>query len=112
WGPESLTCIDAQIDLRVGGRYRIGNQFPDGKVLWITGEFEIIDAPHRLVYTWELEPVTGAPERVTVQFAPQGDVTEVIVTHEGIASEPLRDRHLHGWHGCLDGLVNYLQPAP
>jgi uncharacterized protein YndB with AHSA1/START domain len=109
WGPESVQCIDAQVDLRVGGRYRIANQFPDGKILWIAGDFEVIEAPHRLVYTWALEPASGAPERVTVRFVAQGRATEVIVTHEGIASAPVRDRHERGWQGCLDGLASYLQ---
>jgi len=95
----------------VGGRYRIGNRFPDGQVLWIAGEFLVIEPPHRLVYTWGLEPVAGEQERVTVRFEPQGEATEVIVTHEAIASAPLRDRHQQGWHGCLDGLADYLVQA-
>jgi len=109
WGPESVLCVDAQIDLRVGGRYRIANRLPDGKILWITGVFEVIEAPHRLVYTWGLEPISGPPERVTVQFRPQGESTEVIVTHESIPSAPMRERHELGWQGCLDGLATYLQ---
>src|SRR6202140_5625228 len=108
-GPEAVDCIDAEVDLRVGGRYRIANRFPDGKILWIAGEFEVIEAPHKLVYTWALEPPSGAPERVTVRFVAQGRATEVIVTHEGIASAPVRDRHERGWQGCLDGLASYLQ---
>jgi uncharacterized protein YndB with AHSA1/START domain len=111
WGPESVECVDAEIDLRVGGRYRIANRFPDGKILWIAGEFEVIEAPHRLVYSWGLEPLSGAPERVTVEFRAQGAATEVIVTHEGIPSASVRDRHEQGWHGCLDGLANYLEKA-
>jgi uncharacterized protein YndB with AHSA1/START domain len=111
WGPEAVECIGAEVDLRVGGRYRIGNRLPEGKVLWIAGEFEVIEAPHKLVYTWHLEPLSGTPERVTVRFAPRGDATEVIVIHEGIASAPLRDRHQQGWQGCIDGLVTYLQAA-
>ncbi|HEX2790562.1 MAG TPA: SRPBCC domain-containing protein [Steroidobacteraceae bacterium] len=109
WGPESVVCIDAEVDLRVGGRYRIANRFADGKILWIAGEFEAIEAPHKLVYTWALEPVSGATERVTVQFRPLGESTEVIVTHEGIASVPVRQRHEQGWQGCLSGLADYLQ---
>jgi uncharacterized protein YndB with AHSA1/START domain len=111
WGPESVQCIEAEVDLRVGGRYRIGNRFPDGQVLWISGEFLVIEAPYRLVYTWGLEPLAGEQERVTVRFEQQGEATEVIVMHEGIASAPLRDRHREGWHGCLDGLAEYLAPA-
>jgi len=31
WGPIGATCPTAHVDLRVGGRYRIENRFPDGK---------------------------------------------------------------------------------
>ncbi len=54
WGPQSVTCVDAEVDLRVGGRYRIANQFPDGKLLWISGEFQLIEPPHKLAYTWRI----------------------------------------------------------
>jgi uncharacterized protein YndB with AHSA1/START domain len=105
WGPQGVKCIEAEVDLRKGGRYRIGNQFPDGKILWISGEFEVIEAPRKLVYTWRIEPNTASSERVTVQFEAQGENTEVIVTHERIASEELRERHQQGWVGCLEGLA-------
>src|ERR1700694_5568769 len=65
WGPGDVKCVAVEIDLRVGGRYRIANKFPDGKILWIGGEFESIERPHKLVYTWSVEPATGPPERVT-----------------------------------------------
>ena len=110
WGPRGVRCTDAEVDLRVGGRYRIANQFPDGKILWITGEYESIEPPRKLVYTWRLEAQEGNSERVTVQFEPLGDLTEVIVTHELISNETLRDRHEQGWIGCLEGLANYLEP--
>jgi uncharacterized protein YndB with AHSA1/START domain len=56
WGPRPVTCTYAEIDLRVGGSYRIANQFPDGSVVWILGKFEVVDAPHKLVYTWRTNP--------------------------------------------------------
>jgi uncharacterized protein YndB with AHSA1/START domain len=111
WGPEGIACIDPEVDLRVGGRYRIGNQFPDGKVLWITGEFEVIEPPRRLTYTWRLEGISESAERVTVRFEAQGTATEVIVTHELIPNETLRDQHQHGWQGCLEGLAEYLKAS-
>jgi uncharacterized protein YndB with AHSA1/START domain len=109
WGPEGVTCLDAEVDLRVGGRYRIGNQLPDGKILWIAGEFEVIEPPRKLTYTWQLEGTAGTCERVTVEFEPRGEVTEVIVTHERIPNESLREQHQQGWFGCLDGLAEYLK---
>lgn len=109
WGPQSVTCIDAAVDLTVGGTYRIVNQFPNGDMVWITGEFELIDRPNRLVYTWRLGTADGPSERVLVTFEPHGAGTEVTVTHERIPGIPVRDVHEQGWRGCLDGLAEYLE---
>jgi len=108
WGPDGVTCIAAEIDLRVGGRYRIANQFPDGSIVWIIGEFQIIDPPHRLSYTWQIEESSGSPELVNVRFEPRDGATEVIVTHTRIPDRTTRNRHEQGWRGCLDGLAEYL----
>ncbi len=109
WGPQGVKCIDAEVDLRPGGRYRIANQLPDGKILWITGEFEVIEAPRKLVYTWRVEPEMESSERVTVLFEPSGDYTEVVVTHERISSEELRKMHEQGWFGCLESLAKFVE---
>jgi uncharacterized protein YndB with AHSA1/START domain len=111
WGPAGVSCIGAEVDLRVGGHYRIGNRLPDGKLLWIVGEFEVIEPPRRLRYTWRMEGASQAAERVTVHFEAQGEATEVIVTHERIPNRALRDQHQHGWQECLEGLVEYLEAS-
>jgi uncharacterized protein YndB with AHSA1/START domain len=110
WGPKLTKCMDAEVDLRVGGTYRIANQFPDGRVVWISGEFERIEAPHQLVYTWRIgqEQNPETLERVTVRFEPREGATEVIVIHERIANRATRDGHQQGWDGCLDGLFRFL----
>ena len=77
--------------------YRIANQFPDGGVLWIFGEFEVVDPPHRLVYTWRVDPQSQAYERVAVTFEPRGDSTEVSILHERIRDLATRGRHQLGW---------------
>ena len=111
WGPDPVTCPEAEVDLRVGGRYRIANRFPDGRVLWIVGEFERVTPPHELVYTWRVEPASQASERVTVRFEPRDGATDVIIVHERIPDRAARDRHERGWHGCLDGLAEYVNGA-
>jgi uncharacterized protein YndB with AHSA1/START domain len=107
WGPEIVECTEAHVDLRVGGRYRIANRFPDGNILWISGEFIAIEEPRKLVYTWGLEPNVPS-ERVSVMFKSLGAETEVIVTHERIPTVEARNMHEQGWVGCLDGLSNYV----
>jgi uncharacterized protein YndB with AHSA1/START domain len=109
WGPRGVTCIGAEVDLRIGGRYRIENAFPDGRVVALVGEFEVIDRPHRLTYTGQVDGNDGAPERITVRFEPRDGGTEVIVTHERIHGEESRDQHQRGWDGCLEGLAEHAQ---
>jgi len=104
WGPEGITCPEAEIDLRVGGAHGIANLTPGG-VVWIRGEFLEIDPPHRLVYSWSMGGERPFLERVTVRFVPVGAGTEVVVLHEHIADEASRDDHLAGWQGCLAGLA-------
>jgi len=119
WGPAGVDCIAAHVDLRVGGEYRIANRFPDGRVVWITGHFETVEPPHRLVYSWSIDagsPQPSQPERVTVRFDEiDRGTTDVVIVHERIATDELRRGHEIGWHGCLDGLEAFLRdgaPAP
>jgi uncharacterized protein YndB with AHSA1/START domain len=107
WGPLGVRCTHAEVDARPGGRYRIANQLPDGRVVWIAGEFLVVEPPQTLVFTWSLEPAGAPPEQVTVRFEPRGSATEVIVVHEGIATDRARDEHAEGWRGCLAGLAAY-----
>lgn len=105
WGPRPVTCSAAEMDVRAGGAYRIGNELPDGSVLWISGVFEVVEPPHRLVYSWEIDRgASRERSRVTVRFEPRDDGTEVIVVHEQIDSEATRIDHEKGWKGCLEGL--------
>ena len=108
WGPSDVQCAGAEVDLRIGGAYRIGNRMPGGKVLWIVGTFERIEPPHLLVYSWQLEPGHDTLERVTVRFVARGPDTEIIVLHERISSETSRSDHELGWRGCLDGLIAWM----
>ena len=106
WGPAPVRCCGAEIDLRVGGKYRIGNRFPDGRELWIEGAFEVVERPRRLVYSWIVDG--GPEERVTVRFEERAADTEIIIAHEKIADEAKRTGHERGWDGCLDGLAAWL----
>lgn len=109
WGPRGVVCDGAEIDLRAGGAYRIVNRIPDGSVVVISGVFEAIEPPHRLVYTWAVAP--GPTERVTVSFTADGDATEVRIVHERIANEDTRRSHANGWTGCLEGLAAHVDAS-
>jgi uncharacterized protein YndB with AHSA1/START domain len=109
WGPRPITCSGAEVDLRVGGKYRIQNLMPDGGTIVIEGDFQLIDRPNRLTYTWRVGDET--PSKVTVRFEARGEATEVIVIHEQIPNEQIRQSHEGGWIGCLDGLAQHFVHA-
>ncbi|MBI3993189.1 MAG: SRPBCC domain-containing protein [Candidatus Lambdaproteobacteria bacterium] len=113
WGPQGVVCPEAQIDLRVGGGYRIANRFADGRVVWIVGEFKQVAPPRELVYTWRLEPPSAESDdtQVTVRFEPRGEFTEVSVMHERFTSRAFRDSTQLGWRDCLRRLADYLHEA-
>lgn len=108
WGPKDVRCVSAEVELRVGGQYRIANELPDGTVLWIGGEFEVIEKPNLLIYTWIVETENPSKERVSVRFKQHEIGTEIVLTHDLISSAVLSDQHRAGWSGCLHGLIDYL----
>jgi uncharacterized protein YndB with AHSA1/START domain len=109
WGPRPVVCSGAEVDLRVGGRYRIDNAIPDGSTVVIEGEFREIDRPRKLVYTWCMGGDTQETSLVTVRFEERGTATEVVIVHERVPTEAARDSHGKGWNGCLDGLAAFFE---
>jgi uncharacterized protein YndB with AHSA1/START domain len=99
----------AEVDLRVGGRYRI-----DGPAVGmaVSGEYVAVEPPHRLVFTWTWDG-EDAETLVTVELAATAEGTELSLRHErfgaGEAGEAARDSHAQGWHDCLDRLPGWLE---
>jgi uncharacterized protein YndB with AHSA1/START domain len=97
----------AEVDLREGGRYRLGMRDTEsGAEHTVGGEYREIRRPERIVFTWTWEenPQMATDTLVEVDFLEDGDGTEVVLKHTGFTSEELRDQHAHGWTGCLDNL--------
>lgn len=111
---EDIDTEIEELDLREGGSYRFGFQFPDGSTNHVIGEYLEIRPPGRLVFTWTWEdpdPHAGIETLVTVELVEEGDVTEVTVTHARLPDRETRERHEEGWAGALDGLDERLAAA-
>lgn len=104
WGPGSVICPEAEIDLREGGAYRIANLETDGSIIWISGRFQRVRKPEELVYTWNVSILPEERTLVRVKFVTHPDGTELTLTHERFVVETVRDMHLQGWNGCIDKL--------
>ena len=99
-----------ELDVRVGGRYRLEVTTPEGDHMLLSGTYLEVKAPDRLVLTWQWE---GDPDfgetLLTLDFLAHGNSTELVLTHERFPNSQWRDRHAVGWNGCFDRLDELLQ---
>ena len=51
WGPKGFSAPSVELDVRVGGGYRIVMQPPDGDAFFLAGEFREVEPLSRLSYT-------------------------------------------------------------
>jgi uncharacterized protein YndB with AHSA1/START domain len=103
--PTGIRRTTATTDARVGGRYEI---LMEGEQTMHPhhGVYQLIDRPHRLAFTWNSNATEGRETLVTVDFAPRGDLTEVVVTHERLP-EGASASHTEGWTSALARLAEH-----
>ncbi len=106
WGPKGFTAPSVEVDLRVGGSYRIAMQPPNGDPFYLSGEFREVDPPTRLAYTfrWEDPDPDDRETVVTLALGDLGESTELIVDQGVFATEGRRALHEQGWTEALDRL--------
>lgn len=110
---DAFTTPIAEVDLKVGGRYRIQMKAPDGQFHTVAGVYREIVSPSKLVFTWAWEDggcgskvvMPNVETVVTVEFHQRGPATEMTLTHEYFPNAEERDRHGEGWTGCLSQLA-------
>jgi uncharacterized protein YndB with AHSA1/START domain len=103
---EDMVGSVAEVDLRVGGRFRMGmKHVPSGKEHIGTGVYKEIKFPERLVFSWEWEGDSKlGTMQITVQLNELDGMTEMHFTHEFIPTKKDRDDHEFGWTGCFKKL--------
>jgi len=110
WGPGNEPVSLAELDVRVGGRFRIVFGGADGKAHECAGVYREVVPNRKLVFTWTWPNST--PEReslVTITLRAAGKGTELVFLHEQFFDETIRDDHKRGWSGALDKLERFLQ---
>lgn len=94
---------EVEVDLRVGGRFRVIMGAEDRR-LEHTGKYLEIAPARRLAFTWR-SPYTGPePTVVTVELRPVEDGTELVLTHAQLPEDQV-EPHAGGWGRMLDRLT-------
>lgn len=109
FSPSPNSTIVASVDFRIGGEYRIEIHHQDGTVYTVIGSYQEIQAPHKVAFSWRWEHDPNAVEsRVEVELRRLGESTELTLSHSNLPTEIEREKHSHGWKGCLDRLETYV----
>jgi uncharacterized protein YndB with AHSA1/START domain len=106
WGPEGFTTRSLQFEPRVGERYRIEMQPPEGDPFWLTGEFREVDPPARLAFTfvWEDPDPDDVETLVVLTFRDLGESTKLGLEQGPFKTEARRALHRDGWSDSFDKL--------
>jgi uncharacterized protein YndB with AHSA1/START domain len=118
-GPGDITCTEAEVDERVGGRYRIFQADGDRPVGGYEAEILELVPDRRIVWRWGM----AGPEReagpifdslLTVTIEPDGDGARMTLTHERLeelfaAMPELADQFGPGWDDVLHKMAVLLK---
>ena len=112
WGPKGFTNPVCELDARPGGAILIHMRGPDGTVYPMTGVFQEIVEPERLVFTSSALDKEGRPlfeVLTTVTFAERGGKTtitlEAKVGKSTAAAVPMIAGMEAGWTQSLERLA-------
>ncbi|MGN6681083.1 MAG: SRPBCC family protein [Streptosporangiaceae bacterium] len=104
WPAPSFGTI-ADVDLQVGGRYRIAG--PRAGIA-VSGSYTVVEPYSMLGFTWQWDG-ESCESLVSVELSGSGSQTCLHVTHGGLADDAAADNHAQGWADCLDRLPAWLE---
>jgi uncharacterized protein YndB with AHSA1/START domain len=109
FGPSSVEegSVKADIDLRVGGRYRISFR-ANGNYNEVGGIYREVVPNQRLVFSWAWHSTPERESLVTISIKPEGSGTLLVFNHTQFVDEKARDNHERGWTDLLGKLETYL----
>ena len=99
--------FQAEIDPRVGGRYRVSFS-TDHEHYEVGGVYREVVPNRRLVFSWAWHSTPERESQVTVELLPDGAGTLLTLHHEQLFDQAARDGHERGWIGALDKLEKYI----
>jgi uncharacterized protein YndB with AHSA1/START domain len=104
-GPANFTCPEAEIDLRVGGAYRVMIKSAEHGENWFGGVYHEIEQDRRLVFTfaWDNDgPSAGVETLVTITFEERDGRTVQTFHQRPFPTVERRVSHVEGWSEAFD----------
>jgi uncharacterized protein YndB with AHSA1/START domain len=109
FGPGATVkgSVEAEMDVRVGGRFRASFTTEDGEYHEVSGVYREVVTNERLSFSWAWHSTPERESLVTVSLRRDGDGTMLTLHHEKFFDAAARDGHRNGWTATLDKLERY-----
>jgi uncharacterized protein YndB with AHSA1/START domain len=108
WGPDAGPVLVAEVDVRIGGCFRVRFRMLDGSEHESSGEYLEVIRPERLAMSWRWEGSEDPGESlVEIALRAIAEGTELTFTHSRLRDEETRRSHEEGWNGALDKLQRH-----
>jgi uncharacterized protein YndB with AHSA1/START domain len=98
----------ADLDVRVGGRYRISFTGDSGEYHEVGGAYREVVPNERLVFSWAWHSTPERESLVTLSLKPDGAGTLLTFHHAQFFDEVARDNHERGWNELFTKLENFV----
>ena len=110
FGPEGITAKEVKVDLKPGGSYSMEMHNAEGLLTTLSGVYQEITRPERLVFTWVwgMGDLAGLETLVTIELDETPDGCQLSLTHERLPSATAVEKHAYGWTGGFNGLDAFL----
>ena len=105
WGPSGMTAFLAEVDPRIGGRFRVAMKGADGEVHDVSGIYKEFVPNEKIVMSWAWISTPERESQLTITVKADGAETILTLLHERFADVKARDDHHGGWTEALDKLV-------
>jgi uncharacterized protein YndB with AHSA1/START domain len=107
---EGVEIQKVEMDVQVGGKWRILSSSPDGHLKTVNGEYREVVPNQKVAFTWNIDTdkIKVQNTLVTVQFRELGNETEITLTHERFPDAEVAQPHAQGWNMCFVNLEKYL----
>ena len=110
FGPADTQAVTrAELDVRVGGAWRIAFRTTDGQEHGVSGVYQQVEPPRRLSFTWAWQSTPERVSLVTIELEPVDGGCELRFRHDRFFDQQARDNHQRGWTGTFAKLDDFLQ---
>ena len=111
WGEEGgQQFLDAEVDLRPGGRYLFRIESRRGLMGRVQGEYMVVEPGRQLLCTWLADWAGDAPCFLRFRLEPEGRGTRVLVSQRGFLAVEEGARVLgEPWNSVLEWLARYAE---